>query len=200
VHATVHPRGALVAQQRPQAARFEAQPLYAARDCPHRRSSETTCHPPPALTGGAEDHSMPIPSKCAPTKIAASEWQTPGAALRGLLEGKNLNTGVTLIRYVTDVVGQGPTLHVHPYDEIFTITEGRARFTVGDRTIDAEAGDIVLGPANVPHGYQNLGPGRLDTLDIHLSPEWIQYNLASGWDESSVLVSARSKVDPDAHG
>ena len=47
-------------------------------------------------------------------------------------------------------------------------------FTVGDMTIDAEAGDVVLGPANIPHGYQNLGPGRLDTLDIHLSPEWIQ--------------------------
>jgi mannose-6-phosphate isomerase-like protein (cupin superfamily) len=88
-------------------------------------------------------------------------------------------------------------LHVHPYDEIFTITEGRARFTVGDRTIDAEAGDVVLGPANIPHGYQNLGPGRLDSLDIHLSPEWIQYNLASGWDKTSVLLSADSKVKPD---
>ena len=104
---------------------------------------------------------------------------------------------ITLIRYVTDVVGEGPTLHVHPYDEIFTITEGRARFTVGDRTIDAEAGDVVLGPANIPHGYQNLGPGRLDSLDIHLSPEWIQYNLASAWDKTSVLISADSKVKPD---
>ena len=106
-----------------------------------------------------------------------------------------MNTGVTLIRYVTDVVGEGPALHVHPYDEIFTITEGRARFTVGDRTIDAEAGDVVLGPANIPHGYQNLGPGQLDSLDIHLSPEWIQFNLAGAWDRASILVSAESKVE-----
>lgn len=63
------------------------------------------------------------------------------------------------------MVGEGPTLHVHPYDEIFMITEGRARFTVGDRTIDAEAGEVVLGPANIPHGYKNLGPGRLDSLE-----------------------------------
>jgi mannose-6-phosphate isomerase-like protein (cupin superfamily) len=140
---------------------------------------------------------MPIQSKTEPAKIAASEWLTPGRALRGLLEGKTLNTGVTLIRYVTDVVGEGPTLHVHPYDEIFTITEGRARFTVGERTIDAEAGDVVLGPANIPHGYQNLGPGRLDTLDIHLSPEWIQFNLAGAWDKASVLISAESKVESD---
>ncbi len=138
---------------------------------------------------------MPIQSKADPAKVSAGEWQHPGKALRGLLEGKSLNTNVTLIRYVTEIVGEGPTLHVHPYDEIFTITEGRARFTVGDQTIDAEAGDVVFGPANVPHGYQNLGPGKLDSLDIHLSPEWIQYNLADAWDESGVLVSARSKVD-----
>ena len=87
---------------------------------------------------------MPIRSKIEPAKVPASEWQNPGQALRGLLEGKRLHTNITLIRYVTDVVGEGPTLHVHPYDEIFTITEGRARFTVGDKTIDAEAGDVVL--------------------------------------------------------
>jgi len=138
---------------------------------------------------------MPIQSKTEPAKVAASEWQNPGKALRGLLEGKGLNTDITLIRYVTDVVGEGPTMHVHPYDEIFTITEGKARFTVGDQTIDAEAGDVVFGPANISHGYQNLGPGRLDSLDIHLSPEWIQYNLADGWDEASVLVSAKSKIN-----
>ena len=137
---------------------------------------------------------MPIRSKTEPALISASEWLNTGTSLRGLLEGKGVNTSITLIRYATDVVGEGPTLHVHPYDEIFTITEGRARFTVGDQTIDAEAGDVVLGPANIPHGYQNLGPGRLDSLDIHLSPEWIQYDLANGWDKSSVLISAESKV------
>jgi mannose-6-phosphate isomerase-like protein (cupin superfamily) len=139
---------------------------------------------------------MPIQSKTQPAKIPASEWLTPGRALLGLLEGKTINTGITLIRYVTDVVGEGPPLHVHPYDEVFTITEGRARFTVGDKIIDAEVGDVVLGPANIPHGYQNLGPGRLDSLDIHLSPEWIQFNLAKAWDPSSVLISAASKLDP----
>jgi len=140
---------------------------------------------------------MPIQSKTEPAKVPASEWQNPGQSLRGLLEGKDLHTNITLIRYVTDVVGEGPTLHVHPYDEIFTITEGRARFTVGDKTIDAETGDVVLGPANIPHGYQNLGPGRLDSLDIHLSPEWIHFDLAGAWDQSSVLVSADSRVKPD---
>lgn len=136
---------------------------------------------------------MPIPSKSEPAIVHSRDWHDPQTHI-GVLEGLKLNTQVTLIRYVTEVVGEGPTLHVHPYDEIFTITEGRARFTVGNQTIDAEAGDVVFGPANIPHGYQNLGPGRLDSLDIHLSPEWIQYDLADGWGSANLLISADSKV------
>ncbi|MEM6898209.1 MAG: cupin domain-containing protein [Pseudomonadota bacterium] len=137
---------------------------------------------------------MPIKSKAEPSIIHARTWQSPNEALRGLMEGHSIGTGITLIRYVTDTVGEGPTLHVHPYDEIFTIQEGKARFTVGEMTIDAKAGDIVFGPANIPHGYQNLGPGRLDSLDIHLSPEWIQFDLADDWSQSASLVSCKSKV------
>ena len=136
----------------------------------------------------------PPVSHADPKLTLAADWQYPGEALRGLFQGGDVGTGITLIRYVTDVVGEGPTLHVHPYDEIFTIQEGRARFTVGDQVIDAEAGDVVFGPANVPHGYQNLGPGRLDSLDIHLSPEWIQFDIGGDWREGEVLVDVSDKV------
>jgi mannose-6-phosphate isomerase-like protein (cupin superfamily) len=57
------------------------------------------------------------------------------------------------------------------------MTKGRALFTVGDEKIEAQEGDVLLGPANVPHKYHNLGPGVLESTDIHLSPEWIQTNL-----------------------
>ena len=73
--------------------------------------------------------------------------------------------------------GEGPSLHVHPYDEIFVILEGRARFTVGDDVIDAVEGDTVMGPANVPHKFHNAGDGPLRSLDIHLSRTWIQTDL-----------------------
>lgn len=82
-----------------------------------------------------------------------------------------------MLAYGTDVLGAGPRLHVHPYDETFIIVEGRARFFVGDTTIDAAAGEVVLGPAGVPHRFENLGPGRLQTVDIHHSPRWIQTDL-----------------------
>ncbi len=96
---------------------------------------------------------------------------------RGFVNGDVLGTQVTVLTYGNDEPGTGPGLHVHPYDEVFVVQEGHARFFVGDQVIDAAAGETVLGPAGVPHRFINLGPGRLQTLDIHLSPRWIQTDL-----------------------
>ena len=96
---------------------------------------------------------------------------------RGSVNGEALATQITVLVYGNDEPGLGPRLHVHPYDEVFVVQEGRARFFVGDEVIDAEAGETVLGPAGLPHRFVNLGPGRLQTIDIHLSPRWIQTDL-----------------------
>lgn len=96
---------------------------------------------------------------------------------RGSVDGEALGAQVTVLAYGNDAPGTGPVLHVHPYDEVFVVVQGRARFFVGDAVIDAEAGETVLGPAGVPHRFVNLGPGRLQTIDIHHSPRWIQTNL-----------------------
>jgi mannose-6-phosphate isomerase-like protein (cupin superfamily) len=96
---------------------------------------------------------------------------------RGSVEGIAMGAQVTVLAYGTDTIGEGPRLHVHPYDETFIVVAGRARFFVGETTIDAAAGDVVLGPAGVPHRFENLGPGRLQTIDIHHSPRWIQTDL-----------------------
>ena len=95
----------------------------------------------------------------------------------GSLEGLKLGSGVTVLAYGTDMVGEGPCLHVHPYDETFVVVQGRARFVVGETTIEASAGETVFGPGGVPHKFENLGPGRLQTIDIHHSPRWIQTDL-----------------------
>ena len=100
-----------------------------------------------------------------------------GGPWRGSVAGLDLNGPVTVLAYGTDEIGVGPRLHVHPYDETFVVIQGRARFFVGDAAIEASAGEVVLGPANVPHKFENLGPGRLQTIDIHHSPQWIQTDL-----------------------
>lgn len=112
-----------------------------------------------------------------PVVLDRSDWAEHDRLPYGRFEGKNIGTDVTVLFYATEEVGRGPLWHVHPYDEIFIIRTGRALFTIGDEKIEAEAGQILLGPANVPHKYHNLGPGLLETTDIHVSPEWIQENL-----------------------
>lgn len=96
---------------------------------------------------------------------------------RGSLAGNALGAPVTVLAYGADQVGEGPRLHVHPYDELFVVIEGRALFFVGDAVINATAGDVVFGPANIPHRFENLGPGRLQTIDIHHSTGRIQCDL-----------------------
>ena len=96
---------------------------------------------------------------------------------RGSVAGAVLGAPMTVLAYGTDKVGEGPRLHVHSYDEVFIVTEGHARFFVGDAVIDASAGNVVFGPAGIPHRFENLGPGRLQTIDVHHSPEWVQTNL-----------------------
>lgn len=72
--------------------------------------------------------------------------------------------------------GEGPPLHVHPYREVFVVQEGKATFTVGEDTLEAAAGNIVIAPADVPH--VNSGEGRLRSVNIHPVPrmvtEWLE--------------------------
>ncbi len=98
-------------------------------------------------------------------------------AWRGHVPGEILSTGMTVLAYGNDTPGEGPRLHVHPYDEIFIVIEGRARFYVGDEVVEAGVGDVVLGPKGVPHRFENMGPGRLQTIDLHQSLVWLQADI-----------------------
>lgn len=69
--------------------------------------------------------------------------------------------------------GRGPKLHTHPYDEIFIVREGLARFTIGNETIDVSGGHIVTVPSGIPHKFVNIGNGPLRHIDIHTSKQII---------------------------
>jgi mannose-6-phosphate isomerase-like protein (cupin superfamily) len=66
--------------------------------------------------------------------------------------------------------GQGPRLHHHPYDETFVILEGHVRVSIGNETLDGGPGDIVIGPARVPHGFTNSGPRPARLVCLHAAP------------------------------
>ena len=63
--------------------------------------------------------------------------------------------------------GEGPSLHSHPYEEIFVIQAGQATFTVGDATLEATGGQIVVAPAGIPHKFVNSGKTPLRSINIH---------------------------------
>ncbi|MFN2571669.1 MAG: cupin domain-containing protein [Gemmatimonadales bacterium] len=49
--------------------------------------------------------------------------------------------------------GQQQPVHTHAgADKFYVVLRGKATFTVGDATVTATVGDLVLAPAGVPHG------------------------------------------------
>lgn len=65
--------------------------------------------------------------------------------------------------------GGGPSLHIHPYTEVFVIHSGRLSFVVGDTSIEATAGQIVIVPPGTPHRFTNTSDVVVQHTDIHPS-------------------------------
>jgi mannose-6-phosphate isomerase-like protein (cupin superfamily) len=101
----------------------------------------------------------------------------PGRERARRFEGADhgATTSFFITRYTEP--GRGPDLHVHPYDETFIMLEGSATFTVGDEQIDAEAGEIVVVPANTPHKFKSKGDGVLRQVTIHPAERMEQEDL-----------------------
>jgi quercetin dioxygenase-like cupin family protein len=70
------------------------------------------------------------------------------------------------------------SLHTYPYDEVFVVQEGKLAFTVGDATVRATGGQIVVAPAGTPHGFVNSGTRRAKHVDIYdssrMGTEWLE--------------------------
>jgi len=95
-------------------------------------------------------------------------WEDLGGdgPTRFVFRGAEHAAGVCL--FVSDFSpGQGPRLHRHPYDEVFVVHEGRARFTAGKETLEAGAGQVVVVPARTAHRFVNAGESRLRVTAVH---------------------------------
>lgn len=53
--------------------------------------------------------------------------------------------------------GEGLSEHTSPYDAVVQVLEGRAELVIAGRPIQAEAGELVIMPANVPHAVRAKG-------------------------------------------
>jgi mannose-6-phosphate isomerase-like protein (cupin superfamily) len=99
---------------------------------------------------------------------ALPSWCAPGDSA-GFFEGEPYGSPIS--SFIVDAKpGEGPALHFHPYTETFVILAGSGRFDVGDRQIDAVAGNLLVVPSRVPHAFRALGPEHLRLIAIHAAP------------------------------
>jgi mannose-6-phosphate isomerase-like protein (cupin superfamily) len=85
--------------------------------------------------------------------------------------------GVCLI-FVDAPPGRGPSLHQHPYAEVFIVQEGEGTFASRDGERIVRAGEIVAIPAETPHRFVNSGDGPLKLIAVQPTPsfstEWLE--------------------------
>jgi mannose-6-phosphate isomerase-like protein (cupin superfamily) len=110
--------------------------------------------------------------------IDRDQWAEAPDIWKGELQCGPLGANLCLIFNYLESPGGGPRLHKHPYPETFIIRQGRGLFTIGHKEVLAEAGQILIVPANMPHKFTNPGPGPLETIDIHekgaFETEWLE--------------------------
>jgi mannose-6-phosphate isomerase-like protein (cupin superfamily) len=110
--------------------------------------------------------------------IDRETWTRAPDRWQGELQCGQFGANSCLIFNYQPKIGAGPRLHKHPYAEIFVIRSGTGLFTVGDQEITATAGQILIVPPDTPHKFVNLGPGPLESTDIHENghfiTEWLE--------------------------
>lgn len=78
----------------------------------------------------------------------------PGALFHFLASGDQTGNAFSLM-YIEVYKGNEPPAHTHKLeDESYYILEGAIRFWVGDKVIDAKAGDFIHLPKGIPHKFE----------------------------------------------
>ncbi len=95
-----------------------------------------------------------------------------------LFEGDKHGDGVPVSSFIVNTTpGKGPSLHTHPYGEVFVVLEGVATFTAADEEVEVGAGNIVVVPPEAPHTFVNSGDDTLRMVTIHASGTMVQTDL-----------------------
>jgi quercetin dioxygenase-like cupin family protein len=66
--------------------------------------------------------------------------------------------------------GQAQKPHKHEgADKLYAVLEGEVRAHVGEQSVALAAGDVVLAPAGIDHGLENVSQGRAAVL-VFMAP------------------------------
>ena len=92
-----------------------------------------------------------LPSGQAIPAAGLLQYQDGSVVSRTLL--KHTSGSVTMFAFDE---GQGLSEHTSPFDAFVFLLEGGAEISVSGKAISARAGDLVLLPANEPHGLKAI--------------------------------------------
>jgi quercetin dioxygenase-like cupin family protein len=101
---------------------------------------------------------------------------------RHLLEGQEFGLENLTLTLGESPPGQFTRLHRHDAEELIIVHAGRGIYTVGETTVEAGPGDVILIPSGVPHRWVNSGEaplvhtgvfstGRFAMGTVHDSPD-----------------------------
>ena len=80
---------------------------------------------------------------------------------RHLLEGREFGLGHLTLTLGESPPGQFTRLHRHDAEELIIVHAGRGTYSVGETTVEAGPGDVILIPSGVPHCWVNSGEAPL---------------------------------------
>lgn len=103
---------------------------------------------------------MKHPSIIKPAEHA--QWRADKMGKSTLHESPRLLVGLNAFE-----PGQSHALHAHMgMDKMYYVLEGEGRFLVEGEELPMKAGDLLVAPAEVPHGVKNTGQARLLVLAV----------------------------------
>jgi quercetin dioxygenase-like cupin family protein len=88
-----------------------------------------------------------------PMTLLEAVQYAPGAVVSRTLLKTDAGT-LTLFAFDE---GQGLSEHTAPFDAVVHVLDGAVTLTIGGKPVRAEAGQLVLTPANVSHALQAVG-------------------------------------------
>lgn len=129
-----------------------------------------------------------------PSQLVMPEVAVAGVGYRLLISAQETGGAYELMYFVVPP-GHCAPMHVHQNeDECAYTIEGEIQGFVGDRVVQASAGNAIHLPRGVPHGFRNIGQTQARIL-IWVSPGQLQgfyESCQSPWDcacESPPTVS-----------
>lgn len=99
-----------------------------------------------------------------PYILRAGESVRPLGPFRLLVDGKASEGRLTL--YQGQLPVGGPPLHVHDFDEVLLVIEGRVIVQMGDERDELGAGDFAWLASGHAHTFANPGPGTVHALGL----------------------------------